>query len=52
MQIGETALHIAAKKGDTTILNELLKYNPKLDVLDVVRFIQTITLLFYLFLIQ
>ena len=51
MQIGETALHIAAKKGDTTTLTVLLMYNPKLDVLDVVRFIQTITLLFYSLLI-
>ena len=36
MQIGKTALHIAAKIGDTTTLTVLLKYNPKLDVLDIV----------------
>ena len=36
MQIGETALHIAAKIGDTTTLTVLLKYNPKLDVHDIV----------------
>ena len=37
MQIGETALHIAAEKGETTTLTVLLKYNPMLDVLDIVR---------------
>lgn len=37
MQMGETALHLAAEKGDTTTLTVLLKYNPKLDVFDIVR---------------
>ena len=35
--MGETALHLAAEKGDTTTLTLLLKYNPKLDVFDIVR---------------
>ena len=42
--MGETALHIAAEKGDTTTLALLLKYNPKLDVPDIVRLAQTATL--------
>ena len=37
MQMNETALHIAAKKGDTNILTVLLKHNPNLHVLDIVR---------------
>ena len=37
MQMKETALHIAAKKGDTKTLTVLLKHNPNLHVLDVVR---------------
>ena len=36
MQIGETALHIAATKGDSRTLTVLLKYNPNLDAFDVV----------------
>lgn len=42
--MGETALHIAAEKGHTTTLTVLLKYNPKLDVPDIVRVTQTTTL--------
>ena len=47
--MNETVLHIAAKIGDTTILTELLMYNPKLNVLDIVRLIQTIPLPYALF---
>lgn len=42
--MGETALHIAAEKGDITTITVLLKYNPKLDVPDMVRLAQTTTL--------
>ena len=37
MQTGETALHMAAHKGDSTTLTVLLKYSPNLDALDIVR---------------
>ena len=42
--MGETALHMAANKGDSTTLSVLLKYNPKLDALDIVRWIQIIVI--------
>ena len=42
--MGETALHIAARKGDFATLTVLLMYDPKLDVLDIVRLILIITL--------
>ena len=37
IQVGETALHMAAHKGDSITLTVLLKYSPKLDALDIVR---------------
>ena len=36
MQIGETALHIAAIKGDSPTLTVLLKSKPNIDTFDVV----------------
>ena len=38
--MGETALHMASHKGDLTTLTVLLKYSPKLNILDVVRSLQ------------
>ena len=35
--MGETALHMAAHKGDSITLTVLLKYNPNLDAIDIVR---------------
>ena len=39
MQIGETALHIAAIKGDSPTLTVLLKSKPNIDAFDVVSLI-------------
>ena len=44
MQIGETALNIAAIKGDSPTLTVLLKSKPNIDTFDVVSSIMILTL--------